>query len=150
MENPAHAGTAPQMPPVEQLVPHRAPMLLLGEVTRGDGRTIECRVVIRSDSPFVEAGRVRAAVAVEYMAQCVAAWVGLQGYAHGAPVRIGYLVGAREVSFAVDEFHVGDDLRIQATRVWGDDVLGHFECQVSRDGETLATAGLNVYRGPGT
>jgi predicted hotdog family 3-hydroxylacyl-ACP dehydratase len=152
MENPraivGHAGAGPEMPPVEQLVPHRGPMLLLDEVRRGDAKGIECRVLLRPDSPFVEAGRVRAAVAVEYMAQCVAAWVGLQGHARGEPVRIGYLVGAREVAFAVDEFRVGDELRIEATRVWGDDTLGHFECKVSRDGATVATGGLNVYRGP--
>jgi len=126
-------------------------MLLLDEVLLADEKRIECRVVLRADSPFVAGDRVRATLAIEYMAQCVAAWVGLQDHARGLPVRIGYLVGAREVTFAVDEFQVGDDLRVEATRLWGDEMLGHFACAVRKADESggppLAAATLNVYRG---
>jgi predicted hotdog family 3-hydroxylacyl-ACP dehydratase len=139
-------GAAPP-PAIEELVPHRRPMLLLDAVSSGDEARIECRVSLRDDSPFVEGGRVRSTLAIEYMAQCVAAWAGLQGHAAGEPVRIGYLIGAREITLAVDYFFVGDDLRIEATKVWGDLVLGHFACAVHRGDETLATGTLNVYRG---
>jgi predicted hotdog family 3-hydroxylacyl-ACP dehydratase len=129
-------------------------MLLLDEVVTADETHIECRVLLRPDSPFVAGDRVRSTLAVEYMAQCVAAWVGLQDHAQGLPIRIGYLVGAREVTFAVDEFRVGDDLRVEAARLWGDDMLGHFACSVRRAGDApspgsspLAAATLNVYRG---
>jgi predicted hotdog family 3-hydroxylacyl-ACP dehydratase len=128
-------------------------MLLLDDVLLADEKRIECRVLLRSDSPFVAGDGVRSTLAIEYMAQCVAAWVGLQDHARGLPIRIGYLIGAREVTFAVDEFRVGDELRVEASRLWGDDMLGHFACTVRRAGEPdvrtppLASATLNVYRG---
>jgi predicted hotdog family 3-hydroxylacyl-ACP dehydratase len=135
------------LPPVVELVPHRDRMLLLDEVREAGEASIACGVVLRGDSPFVEGGRVRATFALEYMAQCVGAWVGLQDLRRGLPVRIGYLVGAREVAFAVDAFDVGDDLRVEAAKLWGDEALGHFECRVLRRGETVAAATLNVVRG---
>jgi predicted hotdog family 3-hydroxylacyl-ACP dehydratase len=102
---------------------------------------------LRDDSPFVEAGRVSPMLAVEYMAQCVAACAGLQGHANGKPVRVGYLVGAREITLPPEPFRVGDVLRVRAQHVWGDDVLGNFRCSVERGGEVVAQATLNVYRG---
>lgn len=144
--------TPPQAPvaslptPIE-LLPHRPPMLLLDEVTSWNGDRVECRVVLRDDSPFVEAGRVASTIAVEYMAQCVAAFAGLRGRERGEPVRIGYLVGAREVTFAVDDLRVGDVLRVEASPVWGDETLGNFACAVDREGEAVARGTLNVYQG---
>lgn len=137
------------LPPVEELLPHRERMLLLDEVREAEEAKIACGVVLREGSPFVENGRVSAMVAVEYMAQCVAAWVGLEDRRNGRPIRVGYLVGSREVTFAVDGFTVGDDLRVEAERLWGDDSLGHFACKVKRGGATVAEGVLNVYRVPG-
>jgi predicted hotdog family 3-hydroxylacyl-ACP dehydratase len=121
-------------------------MLLLDEVRDADESRIECSVVLRPDSPFVEGDRAASTLALECMAQCVAAWVGLRDHAAGQPVRVGYLVGTREVTFAVDEFRVGDELLIEATRLWGDEALGHFACAVRRGDETVAKASLNVHR----
>jgi len=135
----------PRLPPLTELVPHRAPMLLLDEVSSYDDISVECLVVLRDDSPFVERGRVRATLALEYLAQSIAVWTGLQGRARGEPVRIGYLVGARELTFAVDHFRVGDELRLRASRLGGDSTLGAFACSVVRGGDTLASGTLNVY-----
>jgi len=139
----------PRLPPLTELVPHRAPMLLLDEVSSYDDISVECLVVLRDDSPFVERGRVRATLALEYLAQSIAVWSGLQGRARGEPVRIGYLVGSRELAFAVDHFRVGDELRLRASRVGGDSKLGAFACSVLRGGDTLASGTLNVYGGGG-
>jgi predicted hotdog family 3-hydroxylacyl-ACP dehydratase len=134
-------------PPIRELVPHRPPMLLLDEVLSWEAGKTVCLVVLRDDSPFVEAGRVPPMVAVEYMAQCVAASAGLRGNAQGEPVRIGYLVGAREIVLPAEPFRVGDVLHVEASHVWGDDTLGNFQCSVERRGEVVARATLNVYRG---
>jgi predicted hotdog family 3-hydroxylacyl-ACP dehydratase len=143
---PPFAAAGP-FPPIRALVPHRPPMLLVDEILESEtGRTV-CRVVIRDDSPFVEAGRVSPMVAVEYMAQCVAAGAGLHGHERGEPVRVGYLIGAREITLPAEPFAVGDVLRVEASHVWGDAVLGNFRCSVERGGEVIARATLNVYRG---
>ncbi len=135
------------LPPVTAVLPHRAPMLLLDEVTSWEGKSIACQVVLRDDSPFVEAGRAPAALAIEYMAQCIAAYVGLRGYARGEPVQIGYLIGARDVTLPADDFRVGDVLHVTASHVWGDEALGSFACAIERGAREVARGTLNVYRG---
>src|SRR5580658_879113 len=127
------------LPRLVDVVPHRPPMLLLDEVVAWDGTRVECRVVLRDGSPFVEAGRVASTLAIEYMAQCIAVYVGLQAYARGEPIPKGYLVGAREISLPAAGFRVGEELRVMATPLWGGPTLGSFECTVDRVGEVVAS-----------
>jgi predicted hotdog family 3-hydroxylacyl-ACP dehydratase len=137
-----------RLPPIVEIVPHRAPMLLIDEACSYDETGVECVVVLRDDSPFVERGRARATLALEYMAQSISAWFGLRSRDRGEPVRPGYLIGSREVTFAVDHFRVGDELRVRASLVWGDATLGSFDCSVLRAGEVVASGNLSVYSGP--
>ena len=129
-----------------EVVPHRPPMLLLDEITSWDGQRVECRLVPRDDSPFVEAGRAPATLAIEYMAQCIAVYVGLMAHARGEPVRIGYLAGARDVTLDAHEFRVGEVLYVEASHIWGDDALGSFACAVRREGAVVAKGTLSAYR----
>ncbi len=122
-------------------------MILLDEVHDDTEGSITCKVTLHADSPFVEDRRVSAVVAVEYMAQCVAAYAGLAAFRQGKPVRIGYVIGARLVEFSVDAYTVGQELLIRASKVWGDDALGNFECSVDAGGRRVATGVLTVYQG---
>ncbi len=134
-------------PPVAELLPHAAPMVLVDEVVdAADGR-VAARVTLRPDSPFVEDGRVPAVVAIEYMAQTIGTYAGLRARAAGRPPRIGFLLGTRDLTLEVDAFAVGDELRIEARHVWGDEQIGSFQCEVLRGGRTLASALVNVYEG---
>jgi predicted hotdog family 3-hydroxylacyl-ACP dehydratase len=117
------------LPSLAEVVPHRPPMLLLDEITSWDGQRVECRLVPRVNSPFVEAGRAPATLAIEYMAQCIAVYA-----------------GARDVTFDADEFRVGEVLYVEATHIWGDDALGSFACSVRREGEVVAKGTLSAYR----
>jgi predicted hotdog family 3-hydroxylacyl-ACP dehydratase len=134
------------LPSLAEVVPHRPPMLLLDEITSWDGQRVECRLVPRVNSPFVEAGRAPATLAIEYMAQCIAVYGGLVARGRGEPVHIGYLAGARDVTFDADEFRVGEVLYVEATHIWGDDALGSFACSVRREGEVVAKGTLSAYR----
>ncbi|WP_242392195.1 ApeP family dehydratase [Anaeromyxobacter oryzisoli] len=136
------------LPPIEELVPHRGRMLLLDELVAFDGQRALCRVRLQRDSTFVEGGAVDAVIALEYMAQAVAAFAGMRGRAAGRPPRIGFLLGTRELVLSVDRFAVGDELMVEVAHVWGEDQLGVFDCTVSRGGEKVASAALNVYQGP--
>jgi predicted hotdog family 3-hydroxylacyl-ACP dehydratase len=131
-------------PPMISLVPHRPPMLLLDHVCLAEETKVACEVTLHDDSPFVEHHRVRGAIALEYMAQCVGAFAGLRALARGEPIPVGYLVGAREVVFEIDHFEVGDALRVEVDHVFGDTQLGHFMCRVLRGGRAVASAALHV------
>ncbi len=134
-------------PPIEAILPHRAPMILLDRVEDdGEGRLC-CSVRLREDSPFVDDGRVSPVVAAEYMAQCVAAYSGLKAVRRGDPVRIGYLLGTRSLDLAVAAFEVGEKLIVEVRHVWGDATLGQFDCTVRSAGRQVAAAVLNVFEG---
>src|SRR5579871_4801612 len=83
---------ARKLPRIEQVVPHRPPMLLLDEVVAWDDAHTECRVFLRDDSPFVASGRVASTLAIEYMAQCIAVFVGMEAYLRGEAIPLGFLV----------------------------------------------------------
>ena len=134
-------------PSMEALLPHRAPMILLDAVESDEPEQIVCRVSIRADSPFVENGQVRAVIALEYMAQCVAAFAGLRAFREGQEVRIGYIIGASPIEFAVDALRVGETLRVEARRIWGEDALGKFECSVYSQEGRAAFGLLTVFQG---
>jgi len=131
-------------PPIEKLVPHTPPMRLLDQVVDRSESSITCSLVIRSDSTFVRQGRVRSAVALEYMAQCVAAFAGYAQYHAGKPPKIGYLVSIREAVFDTDYLYVGDELLVRADHCWGSDQAATFRCEVHRAGSAVARATLSV------
>lgn len=106
-----------------------------------------CRVVVRADSTFAEDGRVPGIVAMEYMAQTIGAYAGLKSLRAGQPVRRGYLLGTRELTLEVDEFHPGDELIVEARREFGDELIGVFECSVRLRGRIVAAAALKVFQG---
>lgn len=133
-------------PGVSELLPHEAPMVLVDEVCEFDGERAVCRVTIRPESMFVEAGRVRAAVALEYMAQCVGVCTSLRARARGEPLGSGYLVGAREVRFETAYFEIGEELLVEATLTYDGRELGSFTCIVTRGDAVVVSGTLNVYR----
>ena len=134
-------------PPIEELLPHRAPMILLDRVEDDEEDFITCGITLRDDSSFVENGSVPAVVATEYMAQCVATYAGLKAVRGGGEVRVGYIIGARLVELEIEAFEVGEELSVKARRVWGDDLLGRFDCTVENSGTRVASAILTVYQG---
>jgi predicted hotdog family 3-hydroxylacyl-ACP dehydratase len=140
---------SPGFPPIQELLPHRGRMLLLDGVVAAGPSFVTCRVVIRSDSSFAEAGRVPGLVALEYMAQAVAAYAGLKARGLGQPVRIGYLLGSRDVTLPGRDFQAGDELLVDAQHQFGDEAIGAFDCEVTLRGEVVASGCLNVYQGEG-
>ena len=136
-------------PPIVELVPHRPPMLLLDRVLSYDGERVVCETVLGPDSPFAEQGEVPAVVGIEYMAQTIAAGAGLSARDKGDQAgRMGFLLGCRNLSIAVDSFQVGDRLTIEARRTWGENQIGSFACKVQRGSEVLVEGALTVYQGP--
>jgi predicted hotdog family 3-hydroxylacyl-ACP dehydratase len=131
---------------LEELVPHRAPMLLLDElVSSGDECTV-CSVTPRADSVFAENGRVPSWVALEYCAQCVAVFAGLRARDAGEAPRLGMLVAARDLALETEWFDPGEVLHVSARLVFGDSRMGRFECEVTRGRSTVAKASLSVYQ----
>ena len=137
------------MPPVSELVPHAAPMLLIDEVCSADPLNLQARVAIRKNSMFYQGGvGVPAYVGIEYIAQAVAAYSGWRGKQEDPtmPPRIGYLVGTRKMTLNCDGFQAGDCLDVFVKNIFEDEQMGVFEGEI-RNGETvLVSAQINVYQ----
>ena len=139
--------------PLEDLVPHRPPMVLIDAVESFDAATkrLVARVTIGANQLFCTSDGVPNWVAIEYMAQTAAALVGYYDKvtAPDFPSRPGLLLGTRRLDLKLERFEMGKTYRITAENVFNDADAASFACSVEDEaGETVATATLNAYRPP--
>jgi len=130
-------------------------MLLLDELVEWDDERALCRVTLRDDDLFASDGRVPAVLAMEYMAQTVAAFVGererrrrgQESGKTGTP-KIGYLVAVRRLVLEVEYFEVGDTLSVEVRCILGEGSVGRFNCEVHAGDRLLASGSVTVLRPP--
>ncbi len=129
------------------VLPHAPPMILLDHVVETGLGFIRCAVEIREDSLFHNGNTgVPGWIALEYMAQAVAAFNGIQACERKGSPRRGLLVGARKVKIATPVLTTGRHLIVTATLADHSADLYQFDCDVSDrdDGKTQVTATLNL------
>jgi len=142
-----HAVAEPFPPPAE-LVPQGGAMSLLSRVISHDAHGTSCAVDPAASALLRAAdGSLPAWVALEYMAQCIAAHGGLLARERGAPPRIGFFVGSRRASFRVPTLPLREELRVRAEPLRAGSGLLTFACTLERasDGERLAEGQLSVF-----
>lgn len=135
------------LPPIKDILPHRATMLLLDRMTGFSKECGSAEYSPRSTEWYADAqGNMPAWIGIELMAQTIAAHVGLQKRGEGAPPKQGALLGTRSYRSTVPAFKAGETLRIQTRVIYRDDSgLGAYDCSIARNDEALATATLKVY-----
>ncbi len=137
----------PGYPPVEELLPHAPPMVLLDAVEEIEGLRCCCRVEVRFGAPFVEEGGLPAFVGVEYLAQAVGVLSGWRARLSGKAPQLGFLLSVREYASEVATFPIGTRLLVEVTHVWGEGEMMRFD-GVLRDaahGQILAQGGLSIF-----
>jgi predicted hotdog family 3-hydroxylacyl-ACP dehydratase len=146
----------PELPPVLEVLPHRSPVLLLERLVEHDARATSARVTVGKAAWMRRAdGSVPSWLALEYMAQCVAAHEGLLARDEGRPLPRGFLVGAHGLVLHCASLSPGQRLRVRACRVRGRPglgVLSHacalYQEQTGSEGEVLAEGRLSVALAP--
>src|SRR2546430_4782130 len=100
----------PPYPGIEEVLPQAGRMVLLTRIVgHTEERTI-CAVEVSTTSPFYDGqGGVPAWVALEYMAQCVAAHGGPPAPAAGDPLTIGFLLRSRSIALHTPGFRPGPE-----------------------------------------
>ncbi len=136
------------IPAIVDVVPHRPPSLLLDELVEVDDEHAVARLRVTERSLYFEGTGVPAVVAIEYMAQTVAAFYGAWRQRRGEGVRPGFLLGCRQFALEVDQFAAGDELTVEVRHVWSAPPLGQFECRAVLRGRPVANGVLSVYDGP--
>jgi predicted hotdog family 3-hydroxylacyl-ACP dehydratase len=137
---------AEEFAPLERLIPHSGSMRLLSRVLSHSGGVTVCAIDPADAELFREAdGRVPAWVAVEYMAQCVAAHGALlDGHAETGP-RPGFLVGAKRISLHRESFAIGESLEVSARVLQRIGRLATLACELRAGGEVAAEGTLSVF-----
>ena len=137
--------------PMEELLPHRPPMVLIDavELFDAEAKRLVARVTIGENQLFFDGQGVPNWTAIEYMAQTAAALVGYydRHVEPDRPVRPGLLLGTRKLDLKLERFEAGKTYRISAENAFCDSDAAAFLCSIEDDaGNTVATASLNAYR----
>ncbi len=133
--------------PIEALLPHAHPMILLERVTGWDEMAIETTLVVRARTPFFEPGRgIAAHIAIEWMAQSCGAFIGLEALAQARPVRVGFLLGTRNFAAERTWFRENEAVSIRAELVFRDGETGVFDCTVRCCDVLAAKAQLTLHQ----
>jgi predicted hotdog family 3-hydroxylacyl-ACP dehydratase len=135
--------------PLTELLPHRAPMILIDGLLTHETDSLVTWVQIGPDSPFFDEalGGVPNYVAIEYMAQSIAALAGLEAKCRGEPIRVGFLLGSRKLALHAPLFKAGKTYQTKVTRLYQEDSgLAVFDCQILDADLLVASANVNVFQ----
>jgi predicted hotdog family 3-hydroxylacyl-ACP dehydratase len=137
----------PPHPPIENLIRHRGPMLLIDRLIEASDVHALAEVRISEQSSFYRPGSgVPAYVGLEYMAQTVAAYDGARRALSNEPPAVGFLLGTRRYAAEIDYFKAGAVLSVRVDMVFSENGMASFDCGIRADGVPCVTATLSVYR----
>ncbi len=132
--------------PIEDLLPHRAPLLLLDRGVAFTPLRFIAEVTPGSAHPLAGEHGVPAHVGLELMAQTCGAHTGARAQATGEPVRMGVLLGTRRYQAFTDWFAFGQRLTITVQVALLEPPMGVYDCIIQQGDVTLAEASLSVYQ----
>jgi predicted hotdog family 3-hydroxylacyl-ACP dehydratase len=141
------ASVASAFPPVEELLPHRGPMLFAGAVLAAAGGELVAQAAIPGDSPLAPGGVAPGFLALEAAAQTAGLHEAV-GRADTAPgPRLGYLVAVRDAVLHLPSFPTGAPLRVTVRDAGGMGALASYEIEVAlaADGRPVAQGRLSTY-----
>ncbi|MBJ7538692.1 ApeP family dehydratase [Marinomonas transparens] len=131
---------------VEDLVPHSGRMSLLTRIVDHGEDWLLAEVDIRPDSMFADEKGVPAWVGLEYLAQAIGAYSGLQERRAGSKPKLGFLLGTRKYSSSAEYFPTGSTLTIKINvNLQAENGLGSFDCTLSSE-HCDASGRLNVFQ----
>lgn len=146
--------------PITKLIPHRQPMCLIDSVVAFADKTIVAAFTVNTNNIFLtDEGYVPIWVGLEYMAQTIATYTGLNHYLKCEPIKPGFLLGTRRLETKVAGFFLQHAYWVTATEVYDDNGLSVFESIVhpaqtennplaekSKVDKWLARASVNVFQ----
>jgi len=131
----------------QQVLPHRHGMLLVDAVSYGRDYG-EAQLTVRTDSPFCDGKHgVPAWVGIEYMAQAISVFSGVEQLQRGQAVKIGLLIGTRRYESEVPLFTIGTRLNIIARLTDREDGgISMFACEIRDDQRVRARGDIKAFR----
>jgi len=126
-------------------------MLLLDRVVERDPQCLTAELTIRPDHPFMRTGGVGAWIALEFMAQAVAALAGWEAREAGIVPQPGFIIGSRHFSSNVPWLPSGLTLQVRVTQDLRDEsglaaFTGRVWGRLNEEIEVDARATLTVFQ----
>jgi len=136
------------LPDISELVPHQTPVLALDKLSSWELGHAKGELTIRDSNPLVHDGTIDTVMSLEYMAQCVAACLGMEAFQSGGNVRVGMIVACRQMEILQPELLLGETYAVKADCVRGNNSLSHYDAEIrSSDGELVATCTMTLVHG---
>jgi predicted hotdog family 3-hydroxylacyl-ACP dehydratase len=133
---------------IDEVLPHAGPMLLLDELLDVGAEHICCGVNVRRETQFCDgANGVPSWVGLEYMAQTMCAFSGVEEVQAGGKPTIALLLGSRRYQCETPWFALGSRLLIRAElQLRDENDLVAFHCSIHESGHLLARGDVKAYR----
>jgi predicted hotdog family 3-hydroxylacyl-ACP dehydratase len=134
------AGQVAALPPLDDLLPHRAPMRLITAIAAEHADGLDCLACVPAACALVRNGRAYVVAGIEAAAQAAAAWEAVRRWrmSNGAGPRIGYLVAMRDVEFAAQSIPAECAFVVSVRLETATPPLIYYRFTVSLDGSALA------------
>ncbi|PSV26369.1 MULTISPECIES: hotdog family protein [unclassified Photobacterium] len=134
-------------PPLHQLLPHEAPMILVDDLIDVGEKHIHCRVAISRHCLYFdsETQSIPAYVGIEFMAQTVAGWSGFHAWKKGEDAPIGFLLGCRRYHSECSAFQEHEILDIHAEQIMENNGMAVFDCKIICHQQIVASSQLNAF-----
>lgn len=133
---------------IEPYVPHSGKMCLLDTLLSADDNSLEAEVVPSLQGQFATEQGIPGWIGLEWMAQAIAAWSGVQSCAAGRAPAIGFLLGTRRYQCQQPWLTLDESFRVRIERNFqAENGLGSFICTiVDSDSREIANAQVNVFQ----
>ncbi len=131
---------------IEELLPHEPPMILINGLTSYGSDFVEAFVDHSVPSLYTnESGRVPIWVGIEYMAQAMAAFGGLERREKGLNPQIGFLLGTRKYNAYTQYFEKDSRVLIKAVRTYhSEENIVQFRCTITCEDVLLAESNIKA------
>lgn len=136
---------------LEELLPHKPPMIVLSDVVEFDidkGYLIARADIKNTDILYLEEMLgVPSYFVLEYMAQSIAVFAGYMDLKNNKKSGIGFLLGTKKLEVFKPVLDVGESYFIKVCQLFMEDNLASFECIVyDKDDNNIASAVISTYR----
>ncbi|MDX1281067.1 thioester dehydrase [Shewanella colwelliana] len=134
---------------VDDVVPHRAPMILIDRLLQHQPDSLTTEVTIGKQSAYYNShtASVPNYVGIEYMAQSIAALAGIEAIARDEPIQVGFLLGTRKLAMNIADYKLDQCYQVSVTRLYQEESgLAVFDCQISHQDQIVASANVNVFQ----
>ena len=132
---------------LEQLLPHRPPMLMLTAILEQGSDSVHCTSVIDAQNPLLSDGLFPVAGGLELLAQAAGTLLGTR--AHGNAARPGAIVQVKSFQAEPLDIPVGAELHIHARYQAGTAEAALFEGEVRFNEQCFFTGTLMIALLPG-